>query len=140
MKTRKLLVIGLASLLMSSFCSAKDWESPSMIYKNNCASCHGEKADGVKKLKGQSGITTQQRAALDVASKGQAYVCGVPLNTLTQEELVRKLKDIRSKNFDGKSYHAVMNRNMKKIEEREGKVTDEKMANYIYTTFGFGSK
>jgi hypothetical protein len=29
---------------------------------------------------------------------------------------------------------------MKKVEEREGKVTDEKMANYIYTTFGFGSK
>lgn len=140
MKTRKLLVIGLAFLLMSGFCSAKDWESPSMIYKNNCAACHGEKADGVKKLKTQSGITTQQRAALDVASKGQAYVCGVSLNTLTQEELVRKLKDIRSKNFDGKSYHAVMNRNMKKIEEREGKVTDEKMANYIYTTFGFGSK
>lgn len=140
MKTRNLLVIGLASVLVSSYCSAKDLEAPSMIYKNNCASCHGVKADGVKKLKGHEGITTKQRAALDVASKGQAYVCGVALDTLTQEELVRKLQDIRNKNFDGKSYHAVMNRNMKKVEEREGKITDEKMANYIYTTFGFGSK
>jgi len=33
-----------------------------------------------------------------------------------------------------------MNRNLKKTEEREGKITDEKMAKYIYTTFGFGSK
>lgn len=140
MKTRELLVIGFASLLLSSYCNAKELETPSMIYKNNCATCHGERADGIKKLKGVSGITTKQRAALDVASKGQAYVCGVPLNALTQAELVGKLKDIRNKNFDGKSYHAVMNRNMKKVEEREGKVTDEKMANYIYTTFGFGSK
>ena len=140
MKTRGLLVMALGSLLMVSFCNAKDLETPSMIYKNNCASCHGVKADGVKKLKGQSGITTQQRAALDVASKGQAYVCGVPLDTLSEEDLVRKLGDIRSKNFDGKSYHAVMQRNMKKIEEREGKIADEKMAKYIYTTFGFGSK
>lgn len=140
MGTRGFLVIGLASLLMSSFCNAKDLESPSMIYKNNCANCHGEKADGIKKLKGQSGITTKQRAALDVASHGQAYVCGVPLDTLTQEDLVRKLHDIRKKNFDGKSYHAVMQRNMKKIEEREGEISDEKMAKYIYTTFGFGSK
>ncbi|MDP2078245.1 MAG: c-type cytochrome [Sulfuricurvum sp.] len=140
MKTRDVLVIGFAALLMSSYCSAKDLETPSMIYKNNCAACHGEKADGVKKLKGASGITTKQRAALDVASKGQYYVCGVALNTFTEKELVRKLQDIRSKNFDGKSYHAVMNRNLKKVEEREGQITDEKMAKYIYTTFGFGSK
>lgn len=140
MKTREFLVIGFISLLISSYCSAKDLETSSMIYKNNCASCHGMKADGVKKLKGQSGITAKQRAALDVASKGQAYACGVPLNTLSEEELVRKLQDIRNKNFDGKSYHAVMNRNLKKSEEREGKITDEKMAKYIYTTFGFGSK
>lgn len=140
MKRRNLLAIGLVSLLMGGYCGAKDLETPSMIYKNNCANCHGVKADGVKKLKGQSGIATKQRAALDVASHGQAYVCGVPLDTLSEEELVRKLQDIRNKNFDGKSYHAVMNRNMKKIEEREGKVTDEKMAKYIFTTFGFGSK
>lgn len=140
MKTREFLVIGFTFLLMSSYCSAKDLESPSMIYKNNCAGCHGVKADGVKKLKGQLGITTKQRAALDVVSHGRNYVCGVPLDTLSEEDLVRKLGDIRNKNFDGKSYHAVMQRNMKKIEEREGKITDEKMAKYIFTTFGFGSK
>jgi hypothetical protein len=140
MKTRDVLVIGFVSLLMSSYCGAKDLETPSMIYKNNCANCHGVKADGVKKLKEQSGITTKQRAALDVASHGQAYVCGVALDNLSEEDLVRKLGDIRAKNFDGKSYHAVMNRNMKKVEEREGKISDEKMAKYIYTTFGFGKK
>lgn len=140
MKTGKLLVMGFASLLVASYCSAKDLESPSMIYKNNCASCHGMKADGVKKLKGVSEITTKQRAALDTASNGRAYACGVPLNSLSEAELVRKLQDIRNKNFDGKSYHAVMSRNLKKVEEREGKVTDEKMANYIYTTFGSKNK
>ncbi|MDD5211255.1 MAG: c-type cytochrome [Sulfuricurvum sp.] len=140
MKTRNLLVIGFASLLIGSYCSAKDLEAPSMIYKNNCANCHGVKADGVPKLKGHSGITAKQAAALGVASQGKTDVCGVALNALNEEELVRKLQDIRNKNFDGKSYHAVMNRNMKKVEEREGKITDEKMAKYIYTTFGFGSK
>ncbi len=140
MKIRGLLIAGFASLLMSSYCAAKDLESPSTIYKNNCANCHGMKADGVKQLKGQPGITAKQVAALGVASHGKANICGVPLNTLTEEDLVRKLSDIRNKNFDGKSYHAVMHRNMKKVEEREGEITDEKMAKYIFTTFGFGSK
>lgn len=140
MKTRNLLAIGLVSLLMGSYCGAKDWESPSMIYKNNCANCHGERADGVPKLKGQPGITAKQAAALGVASQGKADICGVALNAFGEEELVYKLRDIRNKDFDGKSYHAVMNRNMKKIEEREGRITDKKMAKYIFTTFGPGSK
>lgn len=140
MKARELLIAGFASLLMASYCNAKDLESPSMIYKNNCAACHGERADGIPKLKGQPGITAKQAAALGVASQGKANICGLPLDTLSQEELVRKLNDIRNKDFDSKSYHSVMRKNLKKIEEREGKVTDEKMAKYIYTTFGPGSK
>ena len=72
--------------------------------------------------------------------KGKLTYVGYLWTLLTEEDLVRKLGDIRNKNFDGKSYHAVMQRNMKKVEEREGKITDEKMAKYIYTTFGFGSK
>lgn len=140
MKTREFLVIGLTSLLMSSYCSAKILETPSLIYKNRCANCHGIKANGVPKLKEQPGITAEQAAALGVASHGKDDIYGPPLNTLNEEDLVNKLKDLRNKDFDSKSYHSVMQKNMKKIEEREGAITDQKMAKYIFTTFGPGSK
>jgi len=140
MKARDLLVIGFASLLMSSYCSARDWEAPSMIYKNRCANCHGLKADGIPKLKEQSGITAQQAAALGVASHGKADIQGPALNAFNEEDLVAKLKHIRSRDFDSESYHSVMRKNMKKIEDREGKITDQKMAKYIFTTFGPGKK
>lgn len=136
MKTRGLLMIGLASLMMSSYCSAKILETPSMIYKNRCANCHGMKANGVPKLKEQPGITAEQAAALGVASQDKGDIYGLPLNTLSKDELVEKLKDLRNKDFDSKSYHSVMRKNLKKVEEREGEITDEKMAEYIFTTFG----
>lgn len=136
MKTRGLLMIGLASLMMSSYCSAKILETPSMIYKNRCANCHGMKANGVPKLKEQPGITAEQAAALGAASQDKGDIYGPPLNTLSKDELVQKLKDLRNKDFDSKSYHSVMRKNLKKVEEREGKITDEKMAEYIFTTFG----
>lgn len=136
MKTRGLLMIGLASLMMSSYCGAKVLETPSMIYKNRCANCHGIKANGVPKLKEQPGITAEQAAALGVASQDKGDIYGPPLNALSKEELVKKLKDLRNKDFDTTSYHSVMRKNMKKIEEREGKITDEKMADYISKTFG----
>jgi len=59
---------------------------------------------------------------------------------MSKEDLFDKLKDLRSKDFDSKSYHSVMQKNLKKIEEREGKISDEKMADYIYTTFGSSTK
>jgi cytochrome c553 len=107
-----------------------------MIYKNRCANCHGVKANGVPKLKEQSGITAEQAAALGVASQNKGDIYGPPLNTMSKEDLVGKLKDLRNKDFDSKSYHSVMQKNLKHTEEREGKITDEKMAEYIYTTFG----
>lgn len=140
MKTRELLMVGLASLMMSSYCSAKVLEAPSMIYKNRCANCHGIKANGVPKLKEQPGLTAEQAAALGVASQEKGDIYGPPLNTLSQDELVRKLKDLRNKDFDSKSYHSVMQKNLKKVEEREGKISDDKMAGYIFTTFGPGRK
>jgi len=136
MKKRGLFVIGLASLLMSGFCSAKTIETPSMIYKNRCANCHGIKANGVPKLKEQPGTSVEEAAAHGMASQEKGDIYGPPLNTLTQEELVMKLKDLRNKDFDSKSSHSVMQKNLKKVEEREGKFSDEKMAEYISTTFG----
>jgi cytochrome c553 len=136
MKTRGLFVIGLTSLLMSSFCSAKTLETPSMIYKNRCANCHGIKANGVPKLKEQPGTSVEEAAANGMASQEKGDIYGPPLNTMSQEELVAKLKDLRNKDFDSKSSHSVMQKNLKKVEEREGKITDEKMADYIVTTFG----
>lgn len=140
MKTRGLLVIGFVSLLMASCCSAKILETPSMIYKNRCANCHGIKANGVPKLKEQSGTSTEEAAAHGMASQEKGNIYGPPLNAMSKEDLVAKLKDLRNKDFDSKSYHSVMQKNMKHIEEREGKITDEKMAQYIYTTFGTGAK
>lgn len=136
MKTRGLFVIGLASLLMSSFCSAKTLETPSMIYKNRCANCHGIKANGVPKLKEQPGTSVEEAAAQGMASQEKADIYGPPLAALSKEELVAKLKDLRNKDFDSKSAHSVMQKNLKKVEEREGKISDEKMAEYIFTTFG----
>lgn len=136
MKTRGLFVVGLASLLMSSFCSAKTIETPSMIYKNRCANCHGLKANGVPKLKEQPGTSVSEAAAQGMASQEKADIYGPPLTTLSKEELVTKLKDLRNKDFDSKSSHSVMQKNLKKVEEREGKFSDEKMADYIVTTFG----
>lgn len=140
MKTRGLLMMGLASLMMSSMCAAKSIESPAMTYKHRCANCHGVKADGVPKLKEQPGITVEQAAALGTASQEKGDIYGPPLNTMNKEDLVKKLKDLRNKDFDSKSYHSVMQKNLKKIEEREGKLSDEKMAEYISSTFGAGTK
>lgn len=140
MKTHGLLMIGLASLMMSSFCSAKSIEAPSMTYKHRCANCHGVKANGVPKLKEQAGMSAEQAAASGTSSQDKGDIYGPPLNTMSQEDLVQKLKDLRNKDFDSKSYHSVMQKNLKKIEEREGKLTDERMAEYIYTTFGAGKK
>lgn len=136
MKTRDLLTVGLASLLLSSFCTAKTLETPSMIYKNRCANCHGIKANGVPKLKEQPGTSADEAAAQGMASQEKADIYGPPLTTLSKEELVAKLKDLRNKDFDSKSAHSVMQKNLKKVEEREGKISDEKMADYIFTTFG----
>jgi len=140
MKTRGLLVIGLTSLLMSNVYAAKTTQTMGDIYKARCANCHGVKANGVPKLKEQSGVTVEEAAAQGNASQEKGNIYGPPLSTMSREDLLDKLKDLRSKDFDSKSYHSVMQKNLKKIEEREGKISDDKMADYIYTTFGSSTK
>lgn len=140
MKTRGLLVLGLASFLLSSYCSAKTLETPGITYKNHCANCHGVKANGVPKLKEQHGMSAEQAASQGSSSQEKENIYGPPLNTMSKEDLVSKLNDLRNKDFDSASYHSVMQKNLKKVEERDGKINNEKMAEYIYTTFGPGSK
>ena len=140
MKTRGLLVIGIASLLMSNFCYAKTTQNMGDVYKARCANCHGVKANGVPKLKEQSGTSVEEAASKGVASQEKVNIYGPPLSTMSKEDLVNKLKDLRNKDFDSKSAHSVMQKNLKHVEEREGKISDEKMADYIYTTFSSGAK
>lgn len=139
MKTRALLAAGAAAMMLTGFsvASASDMAE---IYKNRCANCHGVKADGVPKLKEQHGMASEAAATHGVASQEKADIYGPPLNALSIEELVMKLKDLRNKDFDSASYHSVMQENLETIEEREGGVSDQKMAEYIHNTFGPGAE
>lgn len=136
MKTRGLLIIGLASLLMSNVYGAKNTNKMGDIYKARCANCHGVSANGIPKLKEQPGTSVEEAAARGAASQEKNNIYGPPLNVYTKDELYRKLMDLRNKDFESESYHSIMQKNLKKIEEREGKISDEKMAEYISTTFG----
>lgn len=134
MKKSRLLMAGLASLIVTSFCAADT--SMADIYKHRCANCHGTSANGVPKLEPKPGVTPNTANAQGMASEAQANIYGPPLNHLSKEEILHKLKDFRNKGFDAESYHSVMRENLKTIEAREGKVADEEMAEYISTTFG----
>lgn len=136
MKTRGLLMIGLASLLMSNVYGAKNTNKMGDIYKARCANCHGVQANGVPKLKEQSEMTVEEAAAQGAASQERNNIYGPPLNVYTKDEIYHKLMDLRSKDYDSASYHSIMRKNLKLIEDREGKISDEKMAEYIFTTFG----
>lgn len=132
------LKIVLATLLVGSFCSAKDksFEAPSMIYKNHCANCHGEKANGVPKLKEQTGMSAQDAAQMGASSQSKANIYGPPLNTYSKNELIAKIADLKHDDFDSTYHSSVMKKNITKIEQREGKITPEKMSDYISKTFG----
>ncbi len=136
MNTHGLLMIGLASLLMSNVYGAKTVNKMDKIYKERCANCHGIKANGVPKLHEQAGTTVEEAAAKGTASQEKNNIYGPPLNVYTKDELYHKLMDLRNKDFDSGTYHSVMRKNLKVIEDREGKISDEKMAEYIVTTFG----
>lgn len=136
MEKRTYVKVALVSLLVAGYCHAKDLEVASMIYKNHCANCHGLKANGVPKLKDQSGLSAKEAAKHGTASQEKADIYGPPLNHMSKDEMIAKLVDLRNKDFDSKSHNSVMKKNITKIEEREGKITDEKMANYITQTFG----
>lgn len=136
MKKSRLLMIGLASLAVSSFCAAQTTEDMGEIYKKRCANCHGATANGVPKIEEMPGVKPEEADASGIASQEKTDIYGPALNQFSQEELLSKLMDLRSKGFETDTYHSVMRYNLKTIEAREGKIYDEKMAEYIYTNFG----
>ena len=138
MKTHKLIMIGLASMAVSTFCLAQSAQSMGDIYETRCANCHGERAQGVPQLRPMPGVSAETADAQGMASEERANIYGPPLNYLSQEELVKKLVDLRNSDFDSASYHSVMQENLKTIEKREGTISDEMMAEYISKTFGEG--
>ena len=140
MKVQELIMVAAVSLLIPNVCVAKTPQKMSEIYQARCANCHGIKADGVPKLKEQSEMSVAQAAAQGVASQEKINIFGPPLNTIAKEELTQKLKNLRNKDFDNQSYHSEMRKNLKKIEEREGKISDEEMANYISSLAGTTAK
>lgn len=140
MKTNGLLMIGMVSLLASSFCTAQTMEEMGKIYTERCANCHGVTANGVPKITTEPGVKAEEAGAAGVASQEKANIYGPALNTLSKEDIAAKLLDLRSKGFESQSYHSVMKGNLKTIEAREGKISDEAMAEYIYNTFGEGAE
>jgi hypothetical protein len=133
-------MLGLASLVVSNLSAAPTVSEMGEIYKNRCANCHGVAAKGVPKLKEMPGVTADKADAQGMASEQKPNIYGPPLNYQSKEELVNKLVDLRSKGFESSSYHSVMRKNLKTIEAREGDIADEKMAEYIYNTFGEGAE
>ena len=118
------------------------WATPvADIYKHRCANCHGDQANGVSKLTPkQEKLKVEEMAGAGVASSPDVNTNGIPLNHLSQEDLLEKLKNLRKEEDGVSTKHSVMRQNLKMIEAREGKMSDEEMAEYIYTTFGAGAK
>ena len=140
MKMGRFLMIGLASLATVGVCNAASMSDMGELYKTRCSNCHGIKADGVPKIKEQEGVNPETANASGMASQKKLDIYGPPLKSLSKQELVSKLKDLRNKDFDSMSaaHHSVMRDNLQKVEERDGKIDDEAMAEYIYKTFGGG--
>jgi cytochrome c553 len=140
MRISKLFIATLVSMLVSTLFGAQTVSDMGSIYTDRCANCHGVTANGVPKIKEAPGVKAEEADASGVASQEKTNIYGPALNKLSKEEIVAKLMDLRSKGFDTKSYHSVMKSNLKTIEAREGKISDEKMAEYIYSTFGAGAE
>lgn len=136
MKKSILLIVSLASLVVSSLAASAVKAESNAVFESRCANCHGATANGVPMIKEKSGVKPESANAVGISSEEKTDIYGPPLNNLSKEELVTKLKDLRNQDFDAKSYHSVMQKNLKKIEKREGKISDEDMAEYISTTFG----
>ncbi len=132
--------IVMACMVMAT--STTLWATPvADIYQHRCANCHGDQANGVSKLtKKQVNMKVEEMAGSGIASGPNTNTNGVPLNHLSQEELLEKLQNLRKTEDGISTQHSVMRENLKTIEKREGKMSDEEMAEYIYTTFGPGSK
>lgn len=80
------------------------------VYTKMCSSCHGMKGEGNPNIP-------------DAPA----------LNSLSKEDLVIKLSDIKGKGFD--NAHEKMEKNQKIIELRGMKYNSNEMAEYIYSRF-----
>jgi cytochrome c553 len=136
MKKSSFLMIGLASVMLPNILMAQTAAKVSEVYTDRCANCHGVKAEGVPKLEEKPGVSAQVADGRGVASEEKINIFGPRLNNLSKETLVAKLMDLRNKEYDSRSYHSVMVQNLETIEKREGKISDEKMAEYISNSFG----
>lgn len=116
--------------------------TPSMttVYEKRCANCHGDTANGVSKLQDKKDIAVKDMAGAGVASGKENNIHGSPLNHLSEEELVKKLQNFRNEDFNANSPTSAMRENLKRIEKRDGVISDEKLAEYIYNTFGPGKR
>jgi len=113
----------------------------SEVYKNRCANCHGDKADGLSKIASkQEDMKVSEMAGAGIASGPNLETHGIPLKNFSEEELLSKLKNLRKDESEIGVKHTVMRENLKTIEKREGKFSDEEMAAYIYSTFGEGAQ
>jgi cytochrome c553 len=140
MKKIGLLTLALATAGVMTLAASTHGKDASTIYKERCANCHGDKANGVPKIKPAPGVDPREADAKGVISEESANVYGPPLNRLSREELLKKLDEIRNGDFDSESTHSVMRKNLEEIEKREGRISDEAMADYIYNTFGPGAE
>lgn len=139
MQRNKFVMACFVSMLGSTLWASPASPSVADEYQNRCANCHGVKADGVSKLKPSEQMEAKKMPGAGVISDKDTDIYGSPLNHLSQEDLLAKLQNLRNEDYDADSAHSVMRENLKKIEKRDGKVSDEKMAEYIYTTFGAGA-
>ncbi|WP_300362262.1 c-type cytochrome [Hydrogenimonas sp.] len=140
MKKIGLLAIALVTAGTMTLGASTHVKDAASVYKNRCANCHGDKANGVPKITPAPGVDPREADAKGIVSEESANVYGPPLNGLSKEELLKKLDEIRNGDFDSESTHAAMRKNLEEIEKREGKISDEAMAEYIYNTFGPGSE
>lgn len=137
---KKLIVTCFASAVGSSLLMASPSQNMADIYQARCANCHGDEANGVSKIKAKELGDLKDAAGKGVSLDKSENYFGSPLNTLSQEELLTKLQDLRKHESEADAPHSVMRKNLTEIEKRDGKVSDEEMAKYIYETFGAGHK
>ncbi|BDY12539.1 c-type cytochrome [Hydrogenimonas cancrithermarum] len=140
MKRIGLVTTVLASVAAMTLSASGDIKDAASLYKERCANCHGVKANGVPKIKVSPGIEPHEADAKGIASEEKLDIYGPPLNHYTKDELLKKLFYLRHDDFDSGSSHSIMRKNLKEIEKREGAISDEQMADYIYNTFGRNAK
>lgn len=136
MKISKFVMLCAVSMVGSTLWASSPTPDVADVYKKRCANCHGIKADGVPKVEPKKQMAVEKMPGAGMVSDVAVNMYGSPLKHLTQEELVEKLKDFRNKSFDANSPESVMRDNLKKIEERDGHISDADMAAYIVNTFG----